>query len=128
MSKELPYDPVLKTAMLEIQEILDKHDIGGSVILTSQSHSEFLYHLPNWCIVQFDKKKPGHVRIKSKKKDFKDRKQQHLMAEFSTHVIAQNRDLSAQSFDIFDRLFKELEKYFDIDHQPFKGFAPHFIN
>ncbi len=124
----LLYDPELKEAMLEIQEILDKHKIGGNIALTSQSHSEFLYHFPEWSVIQFDKNKPGEVRIRSKRKDFKSKEEQRQMTEYSTHIVAQNRDLAARSFDVFDNLFKMLEKYFDIEHKPFHGFTPHFEN
>lgn len=48
--------------------------------------------------------------------------------KYSTHIIAQNRDLAARSFDVFNALFKKLEKYIDIEHKPFKGFTPHFEN
>lgn len=122
----LPYDPKLKEAMLEIQVILEKHDIGGNIALTSQSHSEFLYHFPKWSAIQFDKNKPGEVRIKSKRKDFKSKEEKHRIIECSTHIVAQNRDLAARSFDVYDTLFKKLEEYFDIEHKPFHGFTPHF--
>jgi hypothetical protein len=123
-----PYDPKLKEAMLEIQEILDKHKIGGNIALTSQSHSEFLYHFPEWSVIQFDKNKPGEVRIRSKREDFKSKEEQHQMTRYSTHIVAQNRDLAGRSFEVFDTLFKELEKYFDIEHKPFHGFTPYFEN
>jgi hypothetical protein len=123
----LPYDPDLKTAILEIKEILDKYEIGASVALSSQTHSEYLNHFPKWCIVQFDKNQPG-VRIRSKKEDFMTREEQHRVTEASAGLIANIRDINAQAFSIFDTIFKTLEKLMDIDHKPFDGHFPHFDN
>lgn len=41
-------DPKLKEAMKEITRVLEKHDIGGHIILSSQSHGEYFLHLPSW--------------------------------------------------------------------------------
>ena len=38
----MQYSPKLKNAMKEINEILNKHDIGGLVILHTPGHGEFL--------------------------------------------------------------------------------------
>lgn len=124
----LPYDPNLKTAVLEIQEIFEKYSIGGSVALSSKTHAEYFNYFPKWCAVQFDKKaaiQPA-IRVKSRKKDFKSKKEQHRIMESSAGFVANIRDIAAQTFSMFDKIFKSLEKHMEIDHQPFSNHTQHF--
>jgi len=84
---ELPYDPALKEAMLKIQAIMDEYKIGASIALASKTHSEFLYHFPEWCIVQLET--DFKIKIRSKLKDFESREDQLQRSEESAHFIAQ---------------------------------------
>lgn len=120
------YDPDLKEAMLKIQEIMDEYEIGGNIALASKSHSEFLYYYPKWCALQLEQ--GNTVRIKSELKDFNSKEEQRQNLEESTHFIAQMQDLSARSFAIFERLFEELKKHYEIEHKSFSKFTPHFEN
>jgi hypothetical protein len=54
-------DPVLKSAMEEIRTILKDYDVGGTVVLNSRTHGEFLLHDPEWCTVRPE---PRGLRIK----------------------------------------------------------------
>lgn len=59
----MQYSPILKKAVQEIKEILDKHDIAGVVVLHTPGHSEYLIKLdPTYSCV---KKQNGGYRIKS---------------------------------------------------------------
>ena len=42
------YDPMLKQAVLEIAEVLEKYDICGTVLLNSKTHAEFVFDFPEW--------------------------------------------------------------------------------
>jgi len=126
MNENLPYDPDLKEAMLKIQEIMDEYKIGGSITLASKTHAEFLYHFPKWSIVQLVK--PSGVRIRSKRKDFDSKEEQHKINEESCHLVARVRDMSGQAFMIFENIFKQLDDHFDIEHEPFSKLTPHREN
>lgn len=129
-NETLPYDPVLKVAMEEIKAILDKYDIGANIILGSKTHSEYFYDFPTWSIVQFAEKgslKQG-LKIVSKRKDYKSLEEQHQISEYSTGLIARNRDMAAQTFSMFQDVFEQLENHFEIEHKPFSGHTPHMTH
>jgi len=123
----LPYDPDLKEAMEKIKAILDEYQIGGSITLASRSHSEFLYHFPEWSVAQFNKSKDG-IDFRSKAEDFESKEQQDQDTEASVHLLCAIRDISAQTFGNFDNVLQDLGKHMDISHKPFSGFTPHFDN
>lgn len=57
-------DPKLKQAVLEIKEILLKHDIAAVIHLQSPAHCEFYYHLtPTWSCASFSES--GEFRFKA---------------------------------------------------------------
>lgn len=124
----MSYDPDLKVAVLEITEILEKYDIGATVTLTSKTHAEFFYRFADWSVIQFVKEnKYGSraIRIKSKRSDFDSKEEQRKKTADSVGSVAQYRDIAAQTFTIFDKIYKELEKFMEIDHKPFSDFTPH---
>lgn len=66
-------DPKLKTAMEEIKAVLKKHDIGGVVVLASETHMEYLHEIaPTWSCVRFEAGEGGvyGVRVRALAKDF----------------------------------------------------------
>jgi len=130
----LPYDPDLKEAMLKIQAILEEYKIGGSICLSSKTHSEFLYHFPKWCIVQLDKVTPEGqmIRVEIRKKNIEEALQnEHNIMRSSVHLIARGRDMAGSSFEVFSDIFEKLEEYMDIQHaqsEEDKKFIPHLVN
>jgi hypothetical protein len=57
-------DPILKQAVLEIAEILRKHDIAAVVHLQSRTHGEYYYHLsPTWSCASLSEQ--GEFRFKA---------------------------------------------------------------
>jgi len=125
--KGLPYDPDLKIAIEEIKAILDKFQISATVILNSPTHAEYLNYFPVWSAIQFEKSKPM-IKIRSKRKDFNSREEQHAILEASVGLIARARDISAQNFTMYHEIFKIMEKHMDIVHKSFSGHMPHFEN
>ncbi len=120
-------DPKLKEAMAKIEAIAEEYDIGANVILTSESHSEFLYKFPEWSIAQFTDDMKG-IDMKSKLSDFKDLNHQKEVTESTIGLLCHVRDISAQTFEIYDGLITAAENYLDIKHHPFSGFEPHLIS
>jgi hypothetical protein len=64
-------DTILQEAAKEIADICDKYDIGGYIILASQTHGEYLLHFPKWSKAQLEVTPDGNqaIRFKSKGKD-----------------------------------------------------------
>lgn len=64
-------DPKLKQAAKEIAAICEKHDIGGYIILSSQTHGEYLLHFPKWSKAFMETNPNGNqaIRFKAKEKD-----------------------------------------------------------
>jgi hypothetical protein len=110
-------DPRLKDAMIAIKKILTTFDIGASIALVSKSHSEWLYHMPEWSCVKLQD--DGGVRIKSHHADYpsKDAQKEHL--EVSVHVIYQLRDLGVQTASNMQQLCELIERHLQVDHTPY---------
>lgn len=64
----MQYNPKLKKAMREIDEILKKHDLGAIVVLHTPGHSEYHNRLnPTYsCVIQ----NGDNLRIRAKAEDF----------------------------------------------------------
>lgn len=60
----LPYDPVCKEAMAEIQAIVRKHNLGASIHLVSPTHSEYAYELPPWGCLSWQHGPNGEVGLR----------------------------------------------------------------
>jgi len=61
------YDPVLKKALSEIEEVCKKYDCSGYVSLHSKTHGEFKLILQDWCLVRIIKN-AWHVKLHIKSK------------------------------------------------------------
>ncbi len=72
-------DPILKTAMKEIEAVLKKYDCAGMVTLASEKHVEFLYEIsPSWSCAWLQTMPDGGVavRVRSKLKDYPNKEVQ----------------------------------------------------
>lgn len=123
-------DPKLKEAMAELAGIMKKHDITGSCIMISETHSEIRHFFESsWSSLTMEEVGDGvGVRIRITKADFPDKEVRRQKAELSAHVIYQLRDLHGASFMASDSLCKELEKHMTVEHIPFRGYEPHREN
>lgn len=67
-------DPILQQAAKEIADICDKHNIGGYIILASQTNGEYLMHFPQWskCFLETQPNGDTAIRFKSKAKEDKE--------------------------------------------------------
>lgn len=109
------YDPKLRQAMGEIENILKKYDCAAIVGLFSKNFVEFKYEpQASWSLIEF-KMNPDHsanVKIKMRPK---------MQAEMdaSSAFLFNARDLSALFFRQSDVLCKELQKHAKVEHKPF---------
>lgn len=67
-------DPKLQQAAKEIAAICEQHDIGGYIILASQTHGEYLLHFPKWSKAVKEVAPNGNeiIRFKTKKEELED--------------------------------------------------------
>ncbi len=65
----MQYSPKLKNAISEINEILDKYDVAGSIVLYDVGNSEYLLKInPSYSCASFD---GDNLRVKARlKEDF----------------------------------------------------------
>jgi hypothetical protein len=113
MSEEKEFDPVLREAMLEIQAVMKKHQIGGMVNLISKTHGELGIEFPDWIgVAQEDL----GMRIKFKKEETD-------LANLTGHFIYSIIDVCGHTSKGFKQLAKVLEDHCEVEHE-FK-FRPH---
>jgi hypothetical protein len=89
----MQYSPKLKKAMEEINQILDKHDIGAFVLLSDgEGFSEFRNKIdPSWSCM-FNHQLPDGsqgVRFKAKGKDEKTKKMVSASVNMLSHFVDQ---------------------------------------
>lgn len=120
----MSHDPKLKIAMAEIFGILQKHDIGAAITLVSTTHAEFRFREdPSWSCAKIEDS--NTVRFRARRADFKTAEQQFETIELTVHLLAQVRDIAANTFGAFDEMFRRLDKILKIEHQSFSGFERH---
>lgn len=77
----------LKNAMEEIKFILDKHDIGASVVLATENQTEFFYKVtPTWSIITHNLE-TGEIRVTSKREDYDSDEDQIKSIEDSANLV-----------------------------------------
>ena len=116
------YDPVLKKAMLEIEAILRKHDIGGVVSLTSKTHGEYLFVLdPSWTIIkQIPEEMGTKLHLRSMRKEFPSDEAQRKANELTAHLIFSQRDIAAHTLKQLGHIEDMLKSKWTIDHKVMK--------
>jgi hypothetical protein len=107
-------DARLKEAMSEIIEILDRYGIGGTILLSSSTHAEYLAHLPEWSLIQKEGESGYRVKVSTAKHSIE-------LVESSAHLIYSQRDMSGLMFQVYSGLCQHLSKLLDIDDLPFGG-------
>lgn len=110
------YDPKLREAISKIEDILEKYDIGGAIVLCSETHSEFKLALdtPSWSNIRLIKGGKGfHVKLYMKS----DKKR----TEASVGMLYSIRDMSGSFFMQCDQISKQIEQNVIVEHKPFHG-------
>jgi hypothetical protein len=108
------YDPKLREAMTEIEEVLKKHDIGGYIALTSKTHSEFrvAIDIPTWSVVRYIRDGEAvHIKLYTASR--------HADTEATVHMIASIRDQSVLAFGQTEQIMNKIEEQIKVVHVPF---------
>jgi len=108
-------DKNLKKAMEEIKIILERYDVGGSVVLATKSDIEYFYRLnPSWSIVSHDLK-TGGVRVKALRKDYPNKKAQLTAITDSANMVLGMRQMSKTIHQHMAGVAEVFERNFDLD-------------
>lgn len=116
----LPYDPVLKEAVAEIREILERKNLCAFITLVSKTHGEYAFHYADWTGIYTQHTKEGkEIRIKivgSRSENPDIRESAKSMAENTASVIYTLRDMTGLCWLTMDKMVNELESTWDIVH------------
>lgn len=108
-------DPKLKTAMEEIKVILEKHDIGAIVLLSSQSHLEYLRQFKtSWSCMWLEP--GGLVRIRWKRAEFANQADYERAAKDTIGMIAGFADAARNESDQMIKLLKVVGEKVKFSH------------
>jgi hypothetical protein len=107
-------DARLKEAMSEIIKVLDRYGIGGTILLSSSTHAEYVAHLPTWSVIQREGEAGYRVRVSSKKDSIE-------LVQASAHLIYSQRDMNGLMFQVYSGLCEHLSKLLEVEHTPFGG-------
>lgn len=105
------HDPKLREAMVEIEEVLKRYDIGGYVILQSNKHAEFKFCIetPTWSNLRFVKEgEAWHIKLYSKS----DRENTNA----TVAMLYSIRDLCALGFQTMSQAAVQIEQHVKVEH------------
>lgn len=114
-------DKRYRECVAEIVSILEKYDMAGAVTVVDKERAMFRYVFPTWSCMHIA---GNELHFKSLRKDYPSGQAQRQAAELSAHIVAQIRDIAAQTFTIYNNMYKELDEKFGIEHEPFVDFDP----
>jgi hypothetical protein len=117
----MSYDPKLKLAMEEITEICKKYNCGGYFVLASKTHSEFMFHFPEWSKAQMhfnpEEGKYGIMFTAKGKAGDED-------ITSSVHLLQSIQFMCGHGYMQMDKLIELLKEHMTIEGGP-AGFEPH---
>ena len=113
--KGADFDPHLKAVMEEIKELLNKHQVGGYVVLQSPHYAEYLLSFPAWTCIALAPD-GGRVRIYAKREQFPSLEAQIACVEASTGMLLQLETMLIEHAAHFAAIGEVLGQHFDISH------------
>lgn len=115
-------DPRLRNTIKRAVRQLDDQDFAGIIIAVSKTHVEFRMNFPRrWGALNLE---GDQLRFRCLRENYKSVEDQRTAMEESLHIIYQFRDILKLNFDWISTIIGEVEKQFDVDHEPFHGFYP----
>lgn len=113
------YDPNLRLAISEIEEVLKRRDCMAAINLGGKTHGEFLlYFGTSWTVVHLDKTADGKAAIRVKAKGIKVDTPEHENLEASLAFICTSADLFNRWAQIFYGLKAKISSQSNLTHIP----------
>ena len=117
----LNYDPRLKAAMKQIEEIMDLYDIGGFVSLASKSHAEYKLHLPSWSVASWEPIEetvpPSGKAAEAARIVIKHRVATKELTDYTFHLLLTCRDTCNLMARNMQALYLNAKKVLNIEHK-----------
>lgn len=106
----MQYDPKLKKAMQEMQEILKKYNIAGTICLHSPGFREYITHInPSWSCLWWDMDGKA-IRMKATKDQFYgDAQLRNTIINNSMNMIQHFTEYAGSLFLMMDNLTQTLK-------------------
>jgi hypothetical protein len=102
------FDPILRVANKEIEHILKKYNIGGTVILSSRTHSEYCFHVPDWSLFQIMKgSNRGVLKIRTEDME---------QLTSTMHFILSTRDICDMMSKMLNDVGRTAGNHINIEH------------
>lgn len=110
-----PYDPKLREASKEFTKICEKYDCMAVNLFVSPTHCEFVNHLhSSWSVIKMEE--PNKIIFRSKKEDFKSKKEQHFHTQSSVHAVTSIVEWTRRTNEGWAELLNKLRKHMRILH------------
>lgn len=123
----MQYSPKLKKAMEEIKAVLDKHDIGGIVVIHTPGNAEFLLKVnPSYSCAQFN---GDELRVRARlEKDFGgDKKAWEQKVRDTSNMLNLISEVGMQTVLSVAEISRMLDKTVNASHSDAE-YTPHKNN
>jgi hypothetical protein len=109
----------LRVIAEELATLMDKHDVGGVVMLESRESSAWRFVIPKWAGLQLER---GGIRVRINSKT----PEAQAIGNATVGMLASLRDVSHDIGEVFGNLFKQVKAALEaqgsgVDHNPFGG-------
>lgn len=113
------YDPKLRLAMVEIEEILRRHDLVAFISLGSLTHGEFMLHTDaSWSCMKPEKFPDGRAAMRFKSKGLVPGTKEFEGLEATAAFICNSADLCNRFSQVFYALKAEIGTKAVLTHEP----------
>lgn len=112
-------DVKLQTAMDEIKSVLKKHDIAAYVLLSSETHMEYLREFsPTWSCVRIEEIDADNwgIRIRSQRADFQSLEAQKKCLESSVGMLFGFADVLEKEKKHLAEIIHMVGQYLNVEH------------
>lgn len=109
----MQYSPKLKKAIEEIKKVMNKYDIGGSIVIHTPGFSEYLHKVdPSYSALSFNYDDSG-FKVRGHSKHYGGNKQERDQVLANTRNMVEHLQTRAgEDFMIFDEIGKKMDDTF----------------
>lgn len=111
MTQENGPGPILESAIKQIQEICESHELGGYFVLVSPSHASYMLRLPDWSVAKIE---GDGIRIKAKGNNPIDK----AALEATVHMFQTFQECGANINELMTEILLQLGKQVKIEGGP----------
>lgn len=115
---------IRETVAAEIQAVMDRHQVGGVILLCSRESAAWRFVFPTWSALQSDPVYGARLRASSKIPGDAER------LEAAMHMIGSLRDMTSDAANVFGSLWRQAKRAIEagggsVEHTPHGGPGSH---